>query len=119
MQLLFEESEEKGPHKGLGYLHGKVVRFQQRGIKVPQIGWNQLEVIKKSSLMQGIQNGGYVYFNHGYYCVPYDSSDVLTMTDYGVRFASSVQRNNIFGVQFHPEKSQQIGLRLIKNFVEL
>jgi len=119
MQLLFEVSEENGRHQGLGFLPGKVVPFQHPGMKVPQIGWNQLEILKESNLLRGVQDGDYVYFNHGYYCAPTDPVDVVTMTDYGVRFASSVQRNKLFGVQFHPEKSQKIGLQIIRNFVEL
>lgn len=118
MQLFFEESEEKGLHQGLGLLAGQVKAFDQPGIKVPQIGWNQLEMEKKSSLMEDIPRGSFVYFNHGYYCQPENGSDVLTSTMYGIKFASSVQRNNILGVQFHPEKSQKIGLKIIQNFVE-
>jgi glutamine amidotransferase len=119
MQLLFEESEEQGQHQGLGLLAGKVVPFQKTSVKVPQIGWNQVDVGKSSDLMDGIRDGDYFYFNHGYYCIPEDAGDVLTMTDYDVRFASSVERDTIFGVQFHPEKSQKIGLQILKNFVEL
>lgn len=119
MQLLFEVSEEQGRHQGLGLLSGKVVFFRHPEIKVPQIGWNQVEINKASGLLKGIRNGDYFYFNHGYYCVPDNEGDVLTMTTYGVRFASSVERENIFGVQFHPEKSQKTGLQTLKNFVEL
>jgi glutamine amidotransferase len=119
MQLLFEESEEQGQNQGLGLLAGKVVLFQHPGVKVPQIGWNQVQVSKPSGLMSGIKDGDYFYFNHGYYCIPEDANDVLTMTDYGVSFASSVERETIIGVQFHPEKSQQIGLQILKNFVDL
>ena len=119
MQLLFEASEEQGRHQGLGLLSGEVVFFRHPGIKVPQIGWNQIEINKTSSFLKGIRNGDYFYFNHGYYCVPDNKGDVLTMTTYGVRFASSVERGNIFGVQFHPEKSQKTGLQILKNFVEL
>lgn len=119
MQLLFEESEEKGLHRGLGLMPGRVVFFTQTTIKVPQIGWNQVEIAKPSPLMDGIQNGDYFYFNHSYYCAPTEMSDALTITDYGLRYASSVARGNIFGVQFHPEKSQTIGLRLLRNFVEM
>lgn len=119
MQLLFEESEEQGQHLGLSLLSGKVVLFQQPGFKVPQIGWNQVEVCKSSGLMNGIRDGDYFYFNHSYYCIPHDAGDVITMTDYGSRFASSVERQTIFGVQFHPEKSQKTGLQILKNFVEL
>jgi glutamine amidotransferase len=118
MQLFFEESEEKGHHQGLGLLAGKVKAFDQPGIKIPQIGWNQLEISKDSHLMKEIQKGSYLYFNHSYYCQPEFRSDILTTTMYGVQFASSVQQENIFGVQFHPEKSQKIGLKIIQNFVE-
>ncbi len=119
MQLFFEESEEQGQHQGLGLLKGKVKTFTQPGIKVPQIGWNQLDIVKSAPLMQGISQGSYVYFNHGYYCVPEDPADILTVTNYGIRFASSVQKEDIFGFQFHPEKSQQIGLKILQTFVEL
>ncbi len=119
MQLLFEESEEQGQHQGLGLLAGEVVLFQQTNLKVPQIGWNQVEISKPSGLMNGIRDGDYFYFNHGYYCIPGDAGDVLTMTDYGIQFASSVERKAVFGVQFHPEKSQKTGLQIMKNFVEL
>lgn len=119
MQLMFEEGEEQGVHQGLGFLRGKVAAFQTPGIKIPQIGWNQLEISKGSELMRDVLDGSYVYFNHGYYCVPADQEEIIAMTDYGVRYASAVQRGNLFGVQFHPEKSQKIGLNIIKNFVEL
>lgn len=119
MQLLFDESEEQGRHKGLGLLEGKVLFFKQPGIKVPQIGWNQVQIQKDTALLTGIQNGDYFYFNHGYYCAPANSEIVATLTDYGLRFASSVESGNVYGVQFHPEKSQKRGLQILKNFVEL
>lgn len=119
MQLLFDESEEQGRHSGLGLLPGKVIFFRQPGIKIPQIGWNQVEVRKPSRLMVGIQDSDYFYFNHGYYCVPEEAADTLTTTEYSVEFASAVERGNVFGVQFHPEKSQKTGLTILKNFVEL
>lgn len=119
MQLLFEESEEQGHSCGLGLLSGKVVSFKQPGIKVPQIGWNQVEVKKPSSLLKDINNGDYFYFNHSYYCVPEDPGVVLTMTNYGVPFVSAVENGNLYGVQFHPEKSQKVGLKILKNFVEI
>ncbi|MCB2178380.1 imidazole glycerol phosphate synthase subunit HisH [bacterium] len=119
MQLFFEQSEEDGLHEGLGLLKGEVISFDQPGIKIPQIGWNQLNIQKSSPLVGNLLEGSYVYFNHGYYCVPEDPADILTTTNYGIRFASSVQQGNIFGVQFHPEKSQKIGLKMIQNFVEL
>jgi len=119
MQLLFQESEESGRHQGLGLLSGKVVLFKQTGIKVPQIGWNQVKVKKASLLLEGIEIGDYLYFNHSYYCAPEDPEVVLAVTDYGIPFASVVQNENLFGVQFHPEKSQKIGLKILKNFVEI
>ncbi len=119
MQLMFEKSDEQGHHQGLGFLAGKVVLFQEPSIKVPQIGWNQVALMKPSQLMDGIRDGDYFYFNHSYYCIPEEAEDMLTMTDYGVRFSSAVERDNIFGVQFHPEKSQKAGLQVLKNFVEL
>lgn len=119
MQLFFEESEEKGYHKGLGLIKGQVKFFSQPNIKVPQIGWNQLQIEQQESfLLNGVENGDYVYFNHGYYCVPNDNSYIIASTNYGTQFASCVQKNNLLGVQFHPEKSQTIGLRILKNFVE-
>lgn len=119
MQLLFEESEEQGHHIGLGLIEGKVKFFDQPDIKVPQIGWNQLQIQNKDTvLLQGIENGDYVYFNHGYYCEPLNPAYVIASTDYGTEFAASVQKHNLFGVQFHPEKSQSIGLKILKNFVE-
>lgn len=118
MQLLFQESEELGSHKGLGLIAGKVVLFKNSGIKVPQIGWNQIEACKKSPLLEGIGKNSYVYFNHSYFCQPDSSEDVLAVTDYGGIFSSAVESQNLFGVQFHPEKSQKTGLRLLKNFVE-
>ena len=119
MQLLFEISEEQGCHQGLGLLPGKVVFFRETDIKVPQIGWNQVQVESDSPLLKSIETGDYYYFNHSYYCVPDDERDVFLVTTYGTRFASAVGRDNIFGVQFHPEKSQKTGLQLLKNFVEL
>lgn len=119
MQLLFEESEEQGQHQGLGLLAGKVVFFEQQGIKVPQIGWNQVEISKQSGLLKDISDGDYFYFNHSYYCVPQAAETVLTITDYGTTFSSAVAKGNIYGVQFHPEKSQKTGLQILNNFVEL
>ncbi len=119
MQLLFDESEEKGTHAGLGLVPGRVLFFRQKEVKVPQIGWNQVTLTKESTLTQDIQDGAYFYFNHGYYCCPQDEADVLLTTDYGLRYASAVQRGNIYGVQFHPEKSQKCGLQMLRNFVEM
>jgi glutamine amidotransferase len=120
MQALFEVGEEMGEHAGLGLLAGKVVRFAESlSVKIPHTGWNQVEVEKETSLWKGINDGAYVYFNHSYYCQPWNSSDVIGTTDYGLKYACAVQRENIFGVQFHPEKSQAVGLQILKNFLEI
>jgi glutamine amidotransferase len=119
MQALFEIGEEMGDHEGLGLLRGTVVRFADSlSVKIPHTGWNQLEMKKETLLFHQVQNGSYVYFNHSYYCQPQDASDVIAETNYGIRYACTVRRENIFGVQFHPEKSQSVGLCILKNFVE-
>ena len=118
MQALFDVGEEMGQHTGLGLLQGRVVRFEESlSVKIPHTGWNQLEV-QNASLFDGVPTGSYVYFNHSYYCLPKQSSDVIAFTDYGLRYACAVRQENIFGVQFHPEKSQAVGLQILKNFVE-
>jgi glutamine amidotransferase len=121
-QALFERSEEfNSCAAGLGVFAGKVVRFQSSdGLKVPQIGWNQLEILQpECPLYRGIPSGSYVYFVHSFFPRPQDASIVATRTDYGQTFASSVWRKNVFATQFHPEKSQKIGLRLLSNFVDI
>ncbi len=119
MQALFEIGEEMGEHKGMGLLQGKVVKFADSlSVKIPHTGWNQLEARNDARLFDQVNDGAYVYFNHSYYCLPQNSSDVLATTDYGINYACAVQRENIFGVQFHPEKSQAIGLKILKNFLE-
>jgi glutamine amidotransferase len=119
MQALFEVGEEMGEHAGLGLLPGRVARFAESlSVKIPHTGWNQLEVKKDALLFDQVNDGAYVYFNHSYYCQPWNSSDVIATTDYGLQYACAVQRGNIFGVQFHPEKSQTVGLRILKNFLE-
>ncbi len=119
MQALFEVGEEMGEHAGLGLLAGKVVRFAESlPVKIPHTGWTQVEVQNEACLFNGIVSGAYVYFNHSYYCQPRNSSDVIGVTDYGLKYACAVQRGNIFGVQFHPEKSQVVGLQILKNFLE-
>ncbi len=121
-QALFEKSEEfNSCAAGLGIFAGKVVRFADgHGLKIPQIGWNQLEVVKpKCPLFRGVANGSYVYFVHSFFPRPVDESIVATRTTYGETFASAVWRDNVFATQFHPEKSQQVGLQLLKNFVGL
>jgi imidazole glycerol-phosphate synthase subunit HisH len=121
-QALFEKSEEfNSCAAGLGVFKGKVVRFSAAsGLKIPQIGWNQLEIVQPACpIYRGIAGGSYVYFVHSFYPQPADNSVVATRTDYGETFASSVWRDNVFATQFHPEKSQKIGLQLLKNFAEL
>jgi len=121
-QALFERSEEfNSCAAGLGVFAGSVVRFSEKsGLKIPQIGWNQLEIVQSGCpLYRGIANGSYVYFVHSFYPQPADASIIATRTDYGDQFASSVWRDNVYATQFHPEKSQKVGLQLLKNFVEL
>ena len=120
MQLLFEESEEFGPVKGLGILPGRVVRFvPDRERKIPHMGWNQVRVVRRAPQLAGVDDGAFVYFVHSYYPVPADPSLVATTTTYGPEFASSVVRDNLFACQFHPEKSQRVGLRLLESFLAL
>jgi glutamine amidotransferase len=117
MQLLFDESEEFGPVAGLGVVPGRVVRFALPAeMKVPHMGWNAVRVVRRAPALAGIDDGAYVYFVHSYYPVPADRDVVATATEYGGEFASSIVRDNVFACQFHPEKSQRVGLRLIDNF---
>jgi glutamine amidotransferase len=121
-QALFESSEEfNSCAAGLSLFKGKVVRFQQQtGLKVPQIGWNQIEIAQPGCpLFKEIPSGSYVYFVHSFFPKPDDRSLVATRTEYGETFASSVWRENVFATQFHPEKSQTVGLKLLRNFVEM
>lgn len=118
MQLLFDTGEEMGEHSGLGLLPGRVRRFTTPGLKVPHTGWNQLEFDTGSPLLRGLRPGAYAYFNHGYYCDPANPSDRLASTAYGLDYASIVRRGSLYGVQFHPEKSQSVGLQILMNFVE-
>jgi glutamine amidotransferase len=121
-QALFEKSEEfNSCAAGLGIFAGKVVRFADRpSLKVPQIGWNQIQFAQPACpLFRGIKDGSYVYFVHSFFPKPKDESIVATRTDYGETFASAIWRDNVFATQFHPEKSQGIGLRLLENFVGL
>ena len=116
-QLLFSESEEFGLQKGLDLLPGRVVGFKpNNGLKVPHMGWNRIEKKKESPFLDGIATGDYVYFVHSYYVVPEDPSLISTTTDYGNPFASSIALDHLFACQFHPEKSQEIGLRILANF---
>jgi len=115
MQMLFEESDEFGPTPGLGLLRGRVRRFAD-DLVVPQVGWNQIRQRKPHPLFQGISDSAFFYFVHSYYCEPVEQEVILGETDYGVAYSSVVARKNLCGVQFHPEKSQAAGLRLLSNF---
>lgn len=121
MHLLFEVSDESRGVKGLGILQGRVNKFPAKeGLKVPHIGWNQLKSKNEECpLLRDVPGHSYVYFCHSYYPDPKDKNIAAASTDYGVEFPSVVWQENIYGLQFHPEKSQQIGLKILKNFVEL
>lgn len=143
MQLMFSEGHEMGVHQGLNLLEGKVVRFPEKlsmangqrsmvneadsidkrqassvNLKVPHMGWNQLEPAWENPLLDNVQMGDYTYFVHSYYCDSENPTAVLAWTDYGFPFASVVAKDNIYGLQFHPEKSQSVGLTILRNFVE-
>jgi imidazole glycerol-phosphate synthase subunit HisH len=117
LQLLFEESEEFGHHKGLGLIKGKVVRFPKSELKVPHMGWNSIKKAGRSPVLREVEDGSYLYFVHSYYVVPGDGVTETT-TEYGLEFTSSICRDNIFACQFHPEKSQGTGLKILKAFGE-
>jgi len=117
MQMLFEESEEFGTTRGLGFLKGRVRRFPE-GLRVPQVGWNQVEWKGGHALSEGISDKTFFYFVHSFFCEADEAETVVGETEYGLSYASVVARGNVCGVQFHPEKSQAAGLRLLKNFAE-
>jgi imidazole glycerol-phosphate synthase subunit HisH len=120
LQALFEESEEFGTHKGLGVLKGKVVRFDlPKEFAIPHIGWNQIAIKKDNPCLSGIKDQSHLYFVHSYHVVPEDKTIIATETDYGGTFVSSVTRDNLFACQFHPEKSQSLGLTILENFAKL
>ena len=120
-QALFENSEEfNSSAAGLGIFEGSVVRFPDAEVKVPQIGWNEVHFTQPNCpILQGIESGSHFYFVHSYYPQPKDKSIVATRTEYGVDFTSAIWRDNVFATQFHPEKSQKVGLQLLANFVNL
>ena len=115
LQMLFTESEEFGVYKGLDVLKGKVVRFQV-DLKVPHMGWNTVRLLKKPPIFDGIKDESYFYFVHSYYVAPDDEGIIAGTTDYGMTFTSMVWKDNIIATQFHPEKSQETGLKILKNF---
>lgn len=121
LQLMFESSEETPGVKGLSLLPGKCVKFDNQGgeLKVPQIGWNSLKFPKESRLFKGIKDGEYVYFVHSYYLKADNRDDVAACSEYGVEFDAAVESGNVFACQFHPEKSSDVGMRILKNFIEL
>lgn len=116
MQMLFEESEEFGRSVGLGLLRGRVRRFDT-GLRVPHVGWNQVKAKRSHALFADVEDEAFFYFVHSYYCEPGDPEDAIGETNYGVAYASVVARGRVCGVQFHPEKSQAAGLRLLRNFM--
>jgi glutamine amidotransferase len=124
LQLLFEESDEFGLHKGMGVLPGRVTRFPEdirdpetdQPYPIPHMGWNTIEIKKDTPLFRGIESASFFYFVHSYYALPHDPTDIAATTPYGIEFACAVQRDNCYAVQFHPEKSQEKGLQLLKNF---
>jgi glutamine amidotransferase len=115
MQLLFDESNEFGSTPGLGLLKGNVQRFGN-DLLVPQVGWNRIHQKQSHRLFEGVADGAFCYFVHSFYCKPSNQNVIAGETEYGSRYASVVAQGNIFGVQFHPEKSQDVGLRMLKNF---
>ena len=127
LQVLFEESAEYGPVAGLGILPGKVVKFpggssetkNGRPIKIPHMGWNKVEIKKKDPLFDKVDAAPYFYFVHSYYVVPEDQNMIATVTNYGVEFVSGIQHKNIYALQFHPEKSQALGLSILERFSNL
>jgi glutamine amidotransferase len=120
LQLLFDAGHENGHHDGLGVLRGQCVRFELGPeFKVPHMGWNQLHVLRRPPVLEGLAEGAYVYFVHSYYVVPDDRGVVATETEYGRPFCSMIWRDNLYATQFHPEKSQADGLRMLKHFAEL
>ena len=115
LQLLFSESEEFGRTLGFNFIPGKVKRLPA-DLNVPHIGWNQLHVKRPDPLLEGISEGSFVYFVHSYYAEPEEVGDVLATTDYGLEFTAIARKGNVWATQFHPEKSQEVGLRLLRNF---
>ncbi len=117
LQLLFDESEEFGRHEGLKVVPGKVRAFRKdMGLKIPHMGWNEVKFSKDTPIFKGIEDNSYFYFVHSYYVDPESQSDTAAEAEYGIRFTCAVHRDNVFAVQFHPEKSQELGLTILKNF---
>jgi glutamine amidotransferase len=117
LQLLFARSEEFGLHQGLGLIPGQVLRFAEPGLRVPHVGWNQVEDLREDALLRGIPEGTYFYFVHSYYVEPDEPPDAIGWTHYGRKFCSIARRGNVWGAQFHPEKSQEAGKQILRNFL--
>ena len=118
MQMLFEESDEVRLCRGLGLLPGRIERIET-SLKLPQIGWNALDILRPNAMTEGLENGSYVYFVHSFMAKPSDENDLAAVTDYGTRVPAMVARENLFGCQFHPEKSGEVGLQMLRNFAKL
>lgn len=118
MQMLFEESDEVRPCRGLGLLPGRIERIETE-LKLPQIGWNALDILRPNAMTEGLENGSCVYFVHSFMAQPADENDLAAVTDYGTRVPAMVARSNLFGCQFHPEKSGEVGLQMLRNFAKL
>jgi glutamine amidotransferase len=120
MQVLFDASEEQGPCPGLGLVPGRVVRIVPSAphIKVPHIGWNRIAQRRPDPMLDGVADGAHVYFDHSYHAVPDDPSLIALGSDHGIELTAAIRRDNIFACQFHPEKSQSVGLQILRNFVE-
>ena len=118
MQMLFEESDEVRPCRGLGLLPGRIERIET-SLKLPQIGWNALDILRPNAMTEGLENSSYVYFVHSFMAHPADENDLAAVTDYGTRVPAMVARENLFGCQFHPEKSGEVGLAMLHNFAKL
>lgn len=119
LQLLFTESEEEGLQKGLGIIKGRVKKFPDKGLKIPHMGWNRIKKVKESPLLEDIADNTYMYFVHSYYVEPEDKAIVATTTNHGIKFTSSIYKDNIQAMQFHPEKSQEAGLKILENFTKV
>jgi glutamine amidotransferase len=122
LQLLFTESEEFGISKGLDIIKGRVIRFKGpefRDLKIPHMGWNSVSIKRRAPALQDVPDNSYVYFVHSFHVVPEDKNVIATTTSYGIDFVSSIWKDNIFATQFHPEKSQALGLSILKRFGEL
>ena len=122
MQLLMDKSYEFGEFEGLGLIKGEVVKFKSESLKIPQMGWNRIDIVRESPLLNGlhnIPNGAFLYFVHSFYVKNRHSENVVATCDYGVTFSAIIQKDNIFGIQPHPEKSANLGLKILENFINL